>query len=78
MGAWDCSSLYRKSSAKRPFADAVLDCARTGGVVYAPKTGAEHEFLANYAKGFINSNVYVGVSKVVLLNFDKTFYIYPI
>ena len=56
----DC---YRKSSAKRSFADAVLDCAGTGGIVYAPKTAAEHEFLANYAKGFINSNVYIGVSK---------------
>ena len=41
----------------------MLDCAGTGGIVYAPKTAAEHEFLANYAKGFINSNVYIGVSK---------------
>ena len=56
----DC---YRKSSAKRAFADAVSDCAGTGGIVYAPKTSSEHEFLAKYATGFINSNIYIGVSK---------------
>ena len=56
----DC---FRKSAAKRPFEEAVADCAGTGGVMYAPKTAAEHEFLANYAKAFINSNVYIGVSK---------------
>jgi hypothetical protein len=39
-----------------------IDCASTGGLIYAPKTSPEHDLLTRFAKSFINANMWVGVT----------------